>query len=126
MTSVVFEGGTHQSEEATKNLPAGLWHSLAYLGLIDDQLPEVTQSRQHLKEISEALPHHLELIYRHKLNDYHNFKMNPGYFNFKPVAEQENLAIQNQQSVKSPIEGYMLMPLYQKKGSDGFFIVKEK
>jgi len=126
MNSVVFEGGTHQSPEATKNLAAALWHSLAFLGFIDNQLPEVVQSRQILHDISEELPHHLELIYRHKLEDYHNFKMKPGYFNFKPVDKQEDLAIQNQQTVKSPKEGFMLMPLYQKKGSDGFFIVKEK
>ena len=126
MTSVVFEGGTHQSEEATQNLVAGLWHSLAYFGFLDEKLPKVKQSRQLLDKISEALPHHLELIYRHKLNDYHNFKMKPGYFNFKPIEKQENLAIQNEQTVKSPEEGYMLMPLYQEKGSDGFFIVQEK
>jgi len=126
MTSVVFEGGTHQTEEATQNLASGLWHSLAFLGFIDEQLPQVLQSREILNKISMDLPHHLELIYRHKLNDYHNFKMKPGYFNFKPVNKQENLAVQNQQTIKSPNEGYMLMPLYQEKGSDGFFIVIEK
>ncbi len=126
MASVVFEGGTHQTEEATDTLEAGLWHSLAYLGFIDEDLPQVVRSRQHLTQISEKLPHHLELIYRHKLDDYHHFKMNSGYFNFKPVQKQEDLAIQNKTSVKSPDSGFMLMPLYQKKGSDGFFIVKEK
>jgi succinylglutamate desuccinylase len=126
MTSVVFEGGKHESPEATENLTAALWHSLAYFGFVDENLPEVVQSRQILNDISKKLPHHLELVYRHKLEDYHNFKMNPGYFNFKPVDKQEDLAVQNQQTIKSPNAGYMLMPLYQKKGSDGFFIVKEK
>ncbi len=126
MTSVVFEGGTHRSAEATDNLEAGLWHSLAYLGFIKPDLPQVVKSRSHLEKISESLPHHLELIYRHKLNDYHRFKMNDGYFNFKPVKKAENLAVQNQSVIKSPESGFMLMPLYQKKGSDGFFIVKEK
>ena len=126
MTSVVFEGGTHDTAEATENLTAGLWHALAYAGLIDDNLEMVKESRKKLVEISEKYPHHLELIYRHKLEDWQNFKMNNGYYNFKPVKKSEALALQDQQEIKSPAGGYMLMPLYQKKGSDGFFIVKEK
>jgi len=126
MTSVVFEGGTHNTKEATENLEAGLWHSLAYAGLIDENLEKVKESRRKLIDISEAFPHHLELTYRHKLEDYHNFKMNKGYYNFKPVKQSEPLAVQDQQQIKSPSNGFMLMPLYQKKGSDGFFIVQEK
>ena len=126
MTSVVFEGGTHQTPQATENLTAGIWHSLAYAGLIDENLPQVFHSRTQLQQISQGLPHHLELIYRHKLNQYQNFKMEPGYYNFKPIQKYESLAVQNQHVVESPDAGFMLMPLYQKKGSDGFFIVKEK
>jgi len=126
MTSVVFEGGTHHSPEATRNLEAAIWHTLAYTGFLNDELPQVKQSRDLLIKISEDLPHHLELTYRHKLDNYQNFKMNSGYFNFKPVDKSEKLAVQNQQVINSPASGFMLMPLYQKKGSDGFFIVKEK
>jgi len=126
MRAVVFEGGTHDTEEATENLAAGLWHALGYAGLIDDDLEIVQESRKKLIEISKKYPHHLELIYRHKLEDWQNFKMNNGYYNFKPVKKEESLAIQDSQEIKSPAGGFMLMPLYQKKGSDGFFIVKEK
>ena len=126
MTSVVFEGGTHNTPEATRNLSAGIWHALAQASFISEDLPEVKHGRQLLVDISEELPHHLELTYRHKLDQYQNFKMNPGYYNFKPVQKSEKLAVQNQQVVESPSGGFMLMPLYQKKGSDGFFIVKEK
>ena len=126
MTSIVFEGGTHQTPEATENLMAAIWHSLAYFNLVDKDLPEVKQSRKHLKKISESLPHHLELVYRHQLSDNQKFEMKPGYYNFKPVKKNESLANQDQEIVSSPETGFMLMPLYQKKGSDGFFIVKEK
>ena len=126
MTSIVFEGGTHNTLEATQNLAAGIWHSLAQAGFIKNDLPEVLQSRQLLVDISKDLPHHLELTYRHKLDRYQDFTMQPGYYNFKPVQKSESLAVQNRQVVQSPSSGFMLMPLYQKKGSDGFFIVKEK
>jgi succinylglutamate desuccinylase len=126
MTSVVFEGGTHNTSEAVANLEAALWHSLAWLGWVEDDLDEVISSRKKLTEISTEYPHHLELIYRHKLESYQNFKMKAGYYNFKPVKKSEPLAVQDKQEITSPASGYMLMPLYQKKGSDGFFIVKEK
>lgn len=126
MTSVVFEGGTHNTPEATQNLIAALWHSFAYAGLVDDNLPQVIQSRQHIQKISYQYPHQLELIYHHKLKDWHHFKMNRGYYNFKPIEKSENLAYQDNKKILSPSQGYILMPLYQKKGSDGFFIVKEK
>ncbi len=126
MTSVVFEGGTHNTPQATENLEAGLWHSLAYTGLIEEDLEVVQNSRQKLIDISEKYPHHLELTYRHKLEDYHHFKMHKGFYNFKPVKQAEPLAVQDKFEIKSPSNGFMLMPLYQKKGSDGFFIVQEK
>ena len=126
MTSVVFEGGTHDSDQAVRNLEAAIWHALAYNKLIDNQLDIVTESRDLLEKISQEYPHHLELIYRHKLDNYQAFQMRKGYYNFKPVSKSEPLAIQDQEEVFSPDKGYMLMPLYQKKGSDGFFIVKEK
>ncbi len=126
MTSVVFEGGTHNTKAAAKNLEAAIWHSLAYTYFVSSELPVVQESRNLLRRISTQYPHHLELIYRHKLNNYNKFKMNKGYYNFKKIAKQEFLAYQDQKQILSPANGYMLMPLYQKKGSDGFFIVQEK
>ncbi len=126
MTSLVFEGGTHNTAEASRTLEAGIWHSLAYAGFISPELEKVKKGRELLNEISNNYPHHLELVYRHKLEDYFNFRMNKGYFNFKPIRKSEFLAVQNNSKITSPYSGYILMPLYQRKGSDGFFIVREK
>ena len=126
MTAVVFEGGTHNTETAVKNLKAALWHTFAWLDMIDKNLDIVVKSRKILRDISSLYPHHLELIYRHKLESYQHFKMKKGYYNFKPVKKSEILALQDKQEITSPAGGFMLMPLYQKKGSDGFFIVQEK
>jgi len=41
------------------------------------------------------------------------------------VDKEQELAVENNLTIKSPDSGFILMPLYQKKGSDGFFIVKE-
>jgi succinylglutamate desuccinylase len=126
MTCVVFEGGTHGTVLAVKNLEYALWHALAYKGVISEELMQVRESRKYLSILSQQYPHHLELVYRHQLDAYQNFQMREGYYNFKPVKKSELLAMQEDQAINSPSDGYILMPLYQKKGSDGFFIVSDK
>jgi len=125
VTSIVVEGGTHSSQRATANLEAAIWHLLAYEKIIKPDLKMVENSRARLLKEGEKYPYHLELTYRHQLENSQNFRMNDGYYNFKKIDKDEALAKLEKKEVKSPSEGYMLMPLYQKKGSDGFFIVKE-
>jgi succinylglutamate desuccinylase len=125
MSSIVVEGGTHGSKRATENLEAAIWHLLAYKGIVSDDLEIVKNSRMKLQKEGEIYPYHLELTYRYQLDDSRFFSMKKGYYNFKKIKEKEVLAKHYDQEIESPHEGFMLMPLYQKKGSDGFFIVKE-
>jgi len=126
MASVVFEGGTHASIEAKENLKAGIFHTIAYLDLVNRKdFDIVFEMRKKLYEISKNLPHYLRLTYIHKLKEYNKYRTKPGYFNFKRINKNEVIATQDGSEIKSPSDGYILMPLYQKKGSDGFFIVQE-
>ena len=51
--------------------------------------------------------------------------MNPGYSNFQKIKEGEVLAKDKHGEIVSHTDGMILMPLYQKKGEDGFFIIRE-
>ena len=51
------------------------------------------------------------------------FQMKPGYYNFKAVNKGEILAHDRKGNITSPCNGMIFMPLYQKSGNDGFFIV---
>ncbi len=126
MLSLVFEGGRHNTPEAADNLERAIWLMMCYFDVISPaDFPEVKYMQQYLIELSEALPHRLEMVYHHKLEDYHHYRMHAGYYNFKAIRDGEEVALQNGNPVLTPTSGFMLMPLYQKKGSDGFFIVKE-
>lgn len=125
MKSIVVEGGTHGTHRATKNLEAAIWHLLAQEEAVSPDLYIVKESQQKLQKEGEIYPYHLELIYRYQLDNSKFFKMNEGYYNFKEINKDETLATHHDKKVPSPSTGFMLMPLYQKKGSDGFFIVKE-
>jgi succinylglutamate desuccinylase len=51
--------------------------------------------------------------------------MQPGYKNFQPIKKGELLAQQNGKPIYSEWDAYIFMPLYQKQGNDGFFVVTE-
>ena len=51
--------------------------------------------------------------------------MRPDYKNFQRIKKGEKLAFDDSEEVSSPDDGLILMPLYQKRGEDGFFLVKE-
>jgi succinylglutamate desuccinylase len=48
-----------------------------------------------------------------------------GFTNFQIIQEGQLLAKDKNGSIFSPMSGYLLMPLYQAKGEDGFFIAEE-
>ncbi len=51
--------------------------------------------------------------------------MQPGYTNFQVIQRGQLLAHNHQGAVQARTAGRILMPLYQKQGSNGFFIVQE-
>jgi succinylglutamate desuccinylase len=50
--------------------------------------------------------------------------MRPGFRNFQAVKKKEILADDRKGSIKAIDNGLILMPLYQKQGNDGFFLVR--
>jgi succinylglutamate desuccinylase len=77
-------------------------------------------------EKSENLvPQILKVTYRQSVEKNEAWSMRPGYHNFQKVAAGEKLALYEGEDIMSPVEGYLLMPLYQAQGKDGFFVAEE-
>lgn len=70
------------------------------------------------------LPERSELVYQHMIQPGDRFRMRPGFRNFQPVKEGEWLATDREGRIVAHCDGYLLMPLYQNQGNDGFFIVR--
>ena len=51
--------------------------------------------------------------------------MYDGFFNFQPILKNDLLAVKNGKSLYSPKDGRIFMPLYQKQGDEGFFIIEK-
>ena len=52
--------------------------------------------------------------------------MKPGFRTFDRVWSGQELAQDRHGCIRSPQDGYILMPLYQNQGCDGFFIGHSK
>ena len=121
-----LEGGQHQNELTEYNITASLMLLLHAVGSIDKQyVEEIKKFERHLKEHTKNLPVETELVYQHIMEPGDGFAMRPGFSNFQPIKKGEWLANDDEGKIIAQTDGYILMPLYQKQGNDGFFIIKE-
>lgn len=121
-----FEAGQHFSEKAEYNATAGLYSLLIAAGCInEEQIPDYTSFAQFLEEQTQNLPDQVEFMYKHIIEEGDNFVMRAGFKNFDKVKKGDWLANDRLGKIEAQTDGYVLMPLYQRQGSDGFFIVKD-
>lgn len=121
-----FEAGQHFDPKTVYNQKAAIWLLLHGAGLIDkEQIPEFERYAQYFAEQTSVLPNNVRLIYRHIFLPEDNFRMKPGYTNFQRISKGEELASDRNGTIRAKCDGYILMPLYQQQGSDGFFVVEE-
>jgi hypothetical protein len=99
------------------------------VGLLPEgHVPEAAAGRKLLRSETDGLPRVLEMYYRHHIEPEDAFVMRPGYRNFQPVRRGEVVGDDARGEVRvsrGRREGRMLMPLYQKQGEDGFFLMRE-
>lgn len=121
-----LEGGQHQDDLTENNITSALMLLLQAVGCIQEQyVSEIRDYRDYLKAQTKHLPVETELVYQHIIEPGDEFRMRPGYQNFQPIKKGEWLASDQNGKIVARCDGYILMPLYQNQGNDGFFIIKE-
>ncbi|MGD8747747.1 MAG: succinylglutamate desuccinylase/aspartoacylase family protein [Balneolaceae bacterium] len=121
-----LEGGQHDNKLTLYNTTASLLLLLQASGCIDkEDVSEIEEFRGHLKSHTQNLPVETKLVYQHIIQPNDDFEMRPGFKNFQPVKKGEWLASDRAGKIVARCDGYILMPLYQSQGNDGFFIIKE-
>src|SRR6056297_1101576 len=123
-TCIVFESGQHEERLSVNRAIAAITNIMSIIGSINAEDVE-NQHEQLLIEYARKLPMVAEHVITHSIKEEDKFLMQPGYKNFQPIRRGEVLAYDRHGAIQSPIDGLILMPLYQKQGDDGFFIVKE-
>ena len=122
--SICFEAGQHNSPDSIDYALSAIIQCFKSIGGF---YSEDVDSKHSQKLSMNHLPKEAELIYSHRINDGDNFSMRGDkiYKNFDKISKGELLAFDKYGEIRSKEDGMILMPLYQKQGNDGFFIIKE-
>jgi predicted deacylase len=117
-----FEGGQHDSREAIDNHVAFIYLTLAYTG-VASAVP-VKEYYQKLAATAESSASVFEIYFRYNIEDDEDFVMMPGFVNFQRYQKGMTLATSNGKPIVAEANGRILMPRYQGKGNDGYFLIR--
>ncbi len=122
-SGICFESGQHSDPLSVNRAIAATINCMRTLGCVR---PEDVENRHDalLIEYSRGLPKVLELVMCHTIQPGDAFRMMPDYENFQPVRKGEVLAHDRHGPIRARENGRILMPLYQKQGDDGFFLIR--
>jgi succinylglutamate desuccinylase len=120
------EGGQHEDPRAVEHHESVIWLALAGAGLLAaDALPDHEAHRRRLQRACHDAPRVIEVRERHGLGHDDGFRMRPGFSNFQRVRRGTPLADDRRGPILAPQDGRILLPLYQAKGNDGFFVCRD-
>ena len=120
------EAGQHDAPGSVDRHEAVLWLALVSAGMLSaGELPDFEGCLRTLSSAGRGVPPVIEVRYRHAISPTDGFRMQPGYRNFRPVRRGELLGEDRDGPIHAPEDGMVLLPLYQGKGDDGFFVARE-
>ncbi len=123
--ALAFEAGQHEDPASVEIHTAFAWMALVNAGLVE--LKDVPRFSHHQQVLRDAVTSDMgiyEVIYREEIADGDGFEMHPGYRNFSPVSKGESLAHNDEGEITARQSARIFMPLYQRSGNDGFFLVR--
>ncbi len=116
------EGGQHEDPRSRDGLEAILWLALSQAGMIATSTPpEVAAATRLLDQRRGDLPRVLDVVSRHSITAADAFVMEPGFRNVHRIPKGCLLAHDRRGEIRASSAGVVVLPLYQKLGSDGFF-----
>jgi succinylglutamate desuccinylase len=124
--AIGFEGGQNEAPSSVHHHEVAIWTTLQTVGCLREKdITPVLALRQQLAERTKTAPRIVEIRYRHEIQEGDNFVMEPGFSNFHGVKRGQLLAHDRHGEIRAREDGFVLMPLYQSQGADGFFLARE-
>lgn len=120
-----YEGGQHQDPHAMQQHLAFARLTLAFTGIISDFDLSSQHYYEYLKEASKGLQSVYEIFFRHEIRPGESFEMQPGFVNFRRVKKGTPLAVIDGELRTADRQARLFMPLYQKQGNDGYFLIRK-
>ena len=123
--SLGFESGQHDDFSAITNSIAFVYLTLVYSGVLKEEaVINLAKYHEQLKQQSNNTNDVFEVIHLHKIKKNERFKMLNGFQSFEHIKKGTKIALSNSVEITAPYNGSIFMPLYQKRGAEGFFIIK--
>ena len=123
--SVGFEAGQHDAPSSIENQEAFIWTTLINIGCISEY--DILDGHVYPERLAKTTTEGkkiFEVRYKYTISEGEEFTMKPHYVNFQSVRKNELLASNQHENIYALEKGKVFMPLYQKQGDDGFFIIK--
>ena len=125
--SFTLEAGQHFEISSVENCEAVIFLALVQSGCLESKhLDCYDRCRDVLARLIMDDKKTFDITYRHEIKPGDDFRMEPGFVNFQKIRKNELLARDKSGEIFSEWDARILMPLYQKQGDDGFFIIKER
>ncbi len=122
--AMTFESGQHDEPLSVNRAIAAITNCMRIIGSVREDDVE-NRHNQLLIEFCKDLPKVAELIERHDITVEDQFVMRPNFHNFQRLKAGQIVADDVNGPVSVDKDCLLLMPLYQKQGEEGFFLIKE-
>ncbi|WP_242158019.1 succinylglutamate desuccinylase/aspartoacylase domain-containing protein [Aestuariivivens sediminis] len=123
--SLGFESGQHDDIQSVKNHIAFINIALVFTGLVDSlYIKGFDTFYNQLKNEGKYNTRFFEIIDLQRITKDDEFKMCNGFDSFQTIHKGEKIATNKNGIISSRYNAKIFMPLYQQKGSEGFFIIR--
>ena len=123
--SLGFESGQHTDPNAVINCEAFIQLALRHTGHIESNgIENIHNYENILKSASCNISSIFEVIYKYHIQPKEVFSMKDGFESFQKIKKGTLLATTDGKNIYSDYTAKLFMPLYQKSGNDGFFIIR--
>ena len=123
--SLGFESGQHEDAEAIENAKAFVNLALVYSGVIKKERIAFSDCFNQLKKAANNISSVFEIVHLHRVTSKDSFKMINGFSSFQKINKGTEIATYNNEIIISDYKAKIFMPLYQKMGSEGFFLIRK-
>ncbi|MBT8259950.1 MAG: aspartoacylase [Flavobacteriaceae bacterium] len=124
--SLGFESGQHEDEHAITCAIAFIYLVLGYINAIpQEKIRDFEVYYNLLKLESLNITDVYEVVHLHSIINGEKFKMYPNFNSFQNVKKGTALAVSNGEELVAERDSVVFMPLYQKRGKDGYFLIRK-
>lgn len=121
--SLGFESGQHTSPQAVVNAKAFIRLALHFSGVlktadINNEIGTLSNAASYNRKI-------YEIIYRYNIRKHEHFEMQPGFSSFEFHKKGTLIASSDEKDIYLDRNATLFMPLYQKKGEDGYYLIQK-